>query len=156
MAAAEERLRQLLGMTGRAIPLRGSPGPAELDTRVGDPRLGRVIRVARSEAPRPGKMKLIEGQGVLLVNVAGTFYAFSVACPHRQGPLQQGRLAGEEIECPWHYFRWNVRTGRNVYPANVFPPDLDRDVPPHLISYPVHNRGAEMEIEIPQGQGKEQ
>jgi 3-phenylpropionate/trans-cinnamate dioxygenase ferredoxin subunit len=42
------------------------------------------------------------------------------------GPLSEGSLAGEELECPWHGARFNVRTGQAtempaVEPVATFP-----------------------------------
>jgi nitrite reductase/ring-hydroxylating ferredoxin subunit len=32
-------------------------------------------------------------------------------CPHLQGPLFQGTVSGEEVTCPWHQWRFSLRTG---------------------------------------------
>ncbi|MBI1927078.1 non-heme iron oxygenase ferredoxin subunit [Candidatus Poribacteria bacterium] len=65
-----------------------------------------------SELP-PGEKKLVEvdGMPVVLFNVNGTFYAIEDVCTHDGGPLAEGELEGEEIECPRHGARFNVRTG---------------------------------------------
>ncbi len=54
----------------------------------------------------------VERERVLLVNVAGVFYALSDACGHQRAPLSRGRLQGHVVECPWHFARFDVRTGR--------------------------------------------
>jgi len=114
--------------------------------------MGQFVRLTLEGELTPGQMKRVTVDWMLIVlaDVGGHYYAFSAACPHRRGPLHQGKLVGEEIECPWHYFRWNVRTGENIYPANIFPPDLAKEVPPPLTSYRVRIRGEEIEIEMPQ------
>lgn len=33
-------------------------------------------------------------------------------CPHLAGPLFQGTLSGATITCPWHQWRYDLRTGR--------------------------------------------
>ena len=67
---------------------------------------------AVSELP-PGGKKLVEVDDipVALFNVGGKFYAIEDVCTHDDGPLAEGELEGEEIECPRHGARFNVRTG---------------------------------------------
>ena len=48
---------------------------------------------------------------VVLANVGGTICAFENPCPHDGGALGEGELLGEEIVCPLHGGRFNVRTG---------------------------------------------
>lgn len=52
-----------------------------------------------------------DGHGLALCNVKGTIYALDNTCPHAGGPLGEGCLLGDIIECPWHGWRFNVRTG---------------------------------------------
>ena len=49
---------------------------------------------------------------VLLANVAGIFYALSDVCGHQRAPLSRGRLVGHEVECPLHFARFDVCTGK--------------------------------------------
>jgi nitrite reductase/ring-hydroxylating ferredoxin subunit len=51
-----------------------------------------------------------------LVNVDGEVFAIESNCPHQGGPLARGQLDGEVVTCPWHGWRWNVKTGRAVWP----------------------------------------
>lgn len=41
----------------------------------------------------------------------GRFAAISGVCNHIGGPLGQGRLDGDYIVCPWHYWKFHHRTG---------------------------------------------
>jgi 3-phenylpropionate/trans-cinnamate dioxygenase ferredoxin subunit len=48
---------------------------------------------------------------VALCNVDGQIYAVANVCTHDDGPLGEGYLLGDEIECPRHGARFNVRSG---------------------------------------------
>jgi 3-phenylpropionate/trans-cinnamate dioxygenase ferredoxin subunit len=65
-----------------------------------------------SEVP-PGRVKTVEveDEDIALCNVGGQIYAIADVCTHDDGPLGEGYLLGEEIECPRHGARFNVRTG---------------------------------------------
>lgn len=73
----------------------------------------RFVRVAaRDDIPVGGK-KLVEIDGipVAIFNVDGAFYAIEDVCTHDGGNLVEGDLMGNEIECPRHGARFDVRTG---------------------------------------------
>jgi len=61
-----------------------------------------------NEVP-PGSARLVGD--VAVFNVDGTFCATQGKCPHRQGPLTEGRLEGSTVTCPWHGSQFNVCTG---------------------------------------------
>lgn len=71
------------------------------------------LKVAQAGELPPGGKKLVEVDGipVALFNVNGEYYAIEDVCTHDGGPLAEGDLQGEEIECPRHGARFNVRTG---------------------------------------------
>ena len=81
------------------------------------------VKVAEVGELKPGEMKLVEAgdKRILLVNVRGEYHAVEEVCPHAEGPLSEGMLEGEEVECPWHGRRFNVRTGEALkrYPVRV-------------------------------------
>jgi nitrite reductase/ring-hydroxylating ferredoxin subunit len=70
-----------------------------------------------------------EGKTLALFNVDGAFYALDNTCSHRGGPLGEGELEGTVVVCPWHAWRWDVKTGANVNNPTVkmacFPVSLD-------------------------------
>ena len=65
-----------------------------------------------SDVP-PGQVKVIAigDEDVALCNVAGVIYAVANVCTHDDGPLGAGHLQGDQIECPRHGARFDVRTG---------------------------------------------
>jgi len=62
----------------------------------------------------PGAMTWValDRERVLIANVDGCFYALQDSCGHRQAPLSKGTLEGHVIECPLHFARFDVRTGK--------------------------------------------
>lgn len=70
-------------------------------------------KVATVDQLNPGEAKVIEvnGEAIALYNVDGNFYATTNTCLHRGGPLGEGMLEGEVITCPWHGWKYNVKTG---------------------------------------------
>jgi 3-phenylpropionate/trans-cinnamate dioxygenase ferredoxin component len=76
--------------------------------------MARFIEVAKtSQIPEHGVIGVeIEGKSLALVKLKGTVFVFADTCPHAAGPLSEGQVIGEDIECPWHRSCFNVRTGR--------------------------------------------
>jgi 3-phenylpropionate/trans-cinnamate dioxygenase ferredoxin subunit len=70
-------------------------------------------KVATLDELPPGGKKLVEidGRAVAVFNVDGQFYAIDDVCTHDGGPLVEGELDGDQIECPRHGARFNVKTG---------------------------------------------
>jgi nitrite reductase/ring-hydroxylating ferredoxin subunit/uncharacterized membrane protein len=63
------------------------------------------------------------GVPVILLRQGLQFYAISATCPHAGGPLDEGPLTGDIIECPWHGSRFCMRDGRVLTgPATVNAP----------------------------------
>ena len=72
------------------------------------------ITVCRVEDLPQGTSKTIDlsdGRELALYNVHGEFYATDNFCPHKGAPLTAGRLCEHVIECDWHGWEFDVRTG---------------------------------------------
>lgn len=69
--------------------------------------LGSEVSV-RSRAPF-----LIEvaGRQFRIVEDAGELLVHSTSCPHRGGPLGPVAIEGGCVQCPWHGYRFDIRTG---------------------------------------------
>jgi 3-phenylpropionate/trans-cinnamate dioxygenase ferredoxin subunit len=85
-------------------------------------------KVSQWGDPEPGAVKVVEvaGERIALCNVDGEYHAIADVCTHDGGPLDQGELEGNEIECPRHGARFDVCTGRAlcfpaVLPVAVYP-----------------------------------
>jgi nitrite reductase/ring-hydroxylating ferredoxin subunit len=77
---------------------------------------GARVRVAGAGELAAGETRVVEanGRSIAVFNVDGAYYAIDNVCPHRGGPLGDGDLDGAVVACPWHAWRWDVRTGANV------------------------------------------
>ena len=51
---------------------------------------------------------------VAVFNVGGELCAVDGSCPHRGGPLADGIVRDGVVTCPLHWFRFDLRTGRQV------------------------------------------
>ncbi|PYU31116.1 MAG: hypothetical protein DMG28_16285 [Acidobacteria bacterium] len=49
-------------------------------------------------------------------NSGGRLYAIENICPHRGGPLGEGKIEDDEVICPWHGSRFNLKTGAVLEP----------------------------------------
>lgn len=69
------------------------------------------------------------GTPILLVRRGAHIYALAETCSHLGGPLSEGTLDGDIIQCPWHGSRFSIRDGHVVDGPAVHPqPCLDARV----------------------------
>ena len=104
------------------------------------------VKVAAADEIPNGRLKLVDvrGERVAVANVDGSFCAFADECTHDGGPLSEGDLEGEVVTCPWHFSRFNVRTGEIV--------DSPAEDPVQV--YAVRVEGGEVYVGGPQGPGE--
>jgi nitrite reductase/ring-hydroxylating ferredoxin subunit len=57
------------------------------------------------------RFTLPNGDELAICNVNGEYYATENFCPHRGAALTDGALCGHIIECGWHGWQFDVRTG---------------------------------------------
>jgi 3-phenylpropionate/trans-cinnamate dioxygenase ferredoxin component len=71
------------------------------------------------EIPDGGrKIVRIDDQEVAVFHLDGAYFAIEDVCTHDGGPVAEGELVGEVIECPRHGAKFNVKTGAVVsFPA---------------------------------------
>ena len=81
----------------------------------------------------------IAGQPVILSRWGGVVYAFSAYCPHAAADLSKGELYKGRIDCPEHGWRFDLQTGRTLYP----PDEMCR-----LKKYPVKEHQGQLLIKI--------
>lgn len=99
------------------------------------------VRVVSLDELSPGEMTAIEvGERRVAVYRldTGEVYATDDVCTHAMAFLSEGWLEGDEVECPLHGGRFNVRTG-----AGLCAP-IDQD----LRTYPVRIDGADVLVDL--------
>jgi nitrite reductase/ring-hydroxylating ferredoxin subunit len=66
---------------------------------------------------------LAEGQGIEVVwqgNIiavfrhSGELYALDGICMHQGGPLARGKLCEGKVQCPWHGWTYDLKSGNNA------------------------------------------
>lgn len=82
-------------------------------------------KVANKSQLKEGGLLKIEPQGkpIVLAMVGGKVYAIDAVCTHEGGPLEEGKLEGNNLTCPWHYAVFDVCNG-NVSDQTVWATDL--------------------------------
>lgn len=96
--------------------------------------------VPASELPSGERLFIeIEGQSLVIFNIAGQFFSIADICSHDDGPVGEGDIEGYNITCPRHGAEFDVRTGQvTQMPAVV-------DIP----AYPVQVRDGNIYIGLP-------
>jgi nitrite reductase/ring-hydroxylating ferredoxin subunit len=102
--------------------------------------MGRFVKAARkSELPEnTGTYVEVEGNQLALFNLHGEIYAIDNSCTHMGGPLSLGPVKEDEVECPWHGSRFDIKTGE----VRSFPAKED------VATYQVRVTGDDVEVEV--------
>lgn len=82
--------------------------------------------VCRTSDVKRGQMKAfaVEGEKIVVYNLADGFFATQASCPHMFAPLARGSIIeGRMVQCPFHRSRFDIRTGEVVDWAS-FPPGI--------------------------------
>ncbi len=80
----------------------------------------RFFRIALVNDIAPGERLLfeLEGYPIVLFRLGDTFIATGDVCTHDAGPISEGEIIDEEIVCPRHGARFNLKTGKVIsFPA---------------------------------------
>jgi len=97
------------------------------------------IAPARELPPGERLFIEIEGQSLVIFNIAGQFFSIADICSHDDGPVGEGDLEGYNVVCPRHGGEFDVRTGKAVQLPVVV------DIP----AYPVQVRDGNIYIGLP-------
>src|SRR5205823_4964681 len=71
------------------------------------------IHVADLNDIPPGTAKVVAVQNVevALFNLEGSIFALDNMCQHAGGPLGEGKIREDVVICPWHGYRYHIKTG---------------------------------------------
>jgi nitrite reductase/ring-hydroxylating ferredoxin subunit len=84
-----------------------------------------IYAVADVADVAPGTMLHVEVEGhqICLYNIDGDYYATADICTHRRARLSDGYLDGHVVQCPLHFGKFDVTTGRPLNPPCKIPVD---------------------------------
>lgn len=103
------------------------------------------VAVGKSDEFAEGRLRRVDAGGlpVLMVRNHGVLNAIGAVCSHAGGPLDEGKLDGDCVVCPWHGSRFLVSDGRVKGGPATFPqpPLLVREQDGTVevrLAYPLH------------------
>jgi nitrite reductase (NADH) small subunit len=79
------------------------------------------VKVANVNDVEEGRGKVVEANNrvIALFKKNGSFYALDNSCKHEGGPLGEGELEGDMVVCPWHQWKYSIKTGNNTAMPNI-------------------------------------
>jgi len=80
---------------------------------------------------------------ILLTKIENSYYAIDNKCTHMGGSLYDGELTGNEIICPKHHTKFDVRSGKVVDNGKILFITLNAK---DTASYPVKLEGTDILI----------
>jgi 3-phenylpropionate/trans-cinnamate dioxygenase ferredoxin component len=81
----------------------------------------------------------IDELSIVIFNIGGELFAIGDVCSHDNGPVGEGDIEDNQIICPRHGARFNIKTGKALtLPAVV-------DIP----AYPVRIIDGQIEVGVP-------
>jgi nitrite reductase/ring-hydroxylating ferredoxin subunit len=60
-----------------------------------------------------------DGTPLAVFRIGGEFFVTFAHCPHEGGPIADGTLEGHVVTCPWHQWKFDVRTGVGDYAGGL-------------------------------------
>jgi 3-phenylpropionate/trans-cinnamate dioxygenase ferredoxin component len=72
-------------------------------------------------SPETPRVVEVDGAMVAVFILDGQYYAIEDVCTHDGGELASGELEGDEIICPRHGARFNIKTGEVTAPPAYEP-----------------------------------
>jgi nitrite reductase/ring-hydroxylating ferredoxin subunit len=80
---------------------------------------------------------------------SGAVAAAHPLCPHEGADLTEGTVYMGAVDCPRHHYLYDLTTGENRYPKEVYPADLACALKP-LRLYPAREAAGWVEIALPE------
>lgn len=104
------------------------------------PVMQNFVEVAAVDEIPEGGAKIVQAQGreVALFRLGDRIVALDNECPHRGGPIGEGRIHDGRVTCPWHEWTFDIATGVcTLNPAA------------RLRQYPVRIDGTRVAVAVP-------
>jgi 3-phenylpropionate/trans-cinnamate dioxygenase ferredoxin subunit len=109
-------------------------------THLGPKEVDFVPVAAEGDLPNGQRIFVdVDDLSIVVFNIAGTYFAIGDICSHDNGPVGEGEVDGNEIICPRHGARFDIRTGS----ATALPAVLD------IPAYPVRVNDGQIEVGVP-------
>ncbi len=83
------------------------------------------------------------GHRYAVFDIDGELEVTDAACPHNGGPLANGAVRDTVVTCPWHWYSFELRSGRCLTAAGL-----------RLRKYPVIRRDGRVYAELPDEAGR--
>ena len=62
------------------------------------------------------------GKEIVVTKLDGNYYAMDNVCTHAGADLHEGELNSNELTCPWHGAKWDIKTGNLMsFPQKLKP-----------------------------------
>ena len=79
----------------------------------------RIARVADFERTSMRSYKILARPVGIFKEGSGRFRAMEVGCKHQNADLLQGQLHGDVVTCPWHGWKYNLKTGECLWGSSA-------------------------------------
>ena len=82
------------------------------------------VVVGKTSQVQDGKLMHITagGKEIVVTKLDGNYYAMDNVCSHAGADLHEGELSNNELICPWHGAKWDIKTGNLIsFPQKLKP-----------------------------------
>jgi len=82
------------------------------------------VVVGKTSEVQDGKLMHITagGKEIVVAKFDGNYYAMDNVCTHAGADLHEGELSNNELTCPWHGAKWDIKTGNLIsFPQKLKP-----------------------------------
>lgn len=82
------------------------------------------VVVGKTSEVQDGKLMHITagGKEIVVTKLDGNYYAMDNVCAHAGADLHEGELNNNELTCPWHGAKWDIKTGNLIsFPQKLKP-----------------------------------
>jgi nitrite reductase/ring-hydroxylating ferredoxin subunit len=82
------------------------------------------VVVGKTSEVQDGKLMHITagGKEIVVTKFDGNYYAMDNVCTHAGADLHEGELSNNELTCPWHGAKWDIKTGNLIsFPQKLKP-----------------------------------